>query len=159
MKAFLIILSTFLLASCGSVQESTKTQETVSDSTSVNVKEVKRDTVIEVPGDTTKVSIPVFDLDEKPQHFESNTKRSSLTIRKVNDTLDIDCKCERYKEQIQLLDKIIKRQRKIITTKKTEKSVPVKFTPWYMKALGWVGALALFAVTVFTAFTIFKPKI
>jgi hypothetical protein len=155
MKAIIIIILTFLICSCGARKIDLSEKTTVTDSTFTTVRTVKRDTIITVPGDSIKVRIPIYDIQEVP--ITRKTERASVTISKENDTLIVDCKCEQYQELIRVQDKIIEKQRELITNLQKTVVIPEKYTPWYVKVLAWIGGISILIVAAALLIKYIKP--
>lgn len=118
----LVLAMSFIPVSCKTL----KSKESFSrkDSTSSNISFRKKDTIITVPGQTLRLSVPVLQLDNAPAVYK--TERGSLTISKNGENITAECNIEEYKATITLLEKTISifsqtviSQEKIITEQKS----------------------------------------
>lgn len=129
------------LSGCGSAKPTLTTKTTVKDSVWTEVQKVKRDTVITIPGDTTFISIPYYELTETP--IKRTSGRSTASIKKVGDQIKVQCECLEYKAKIEFLETIIAQYQKIQELTENTIIVPEKFVPWYTKILAWAGGIAI----------------
>lgn len=144
-----------LLGSCRSLQPSRETVETVKDSTVTTVRYVAKDTLITVPGDTLKFSIPFYQLSETPT--ERTNGRTTARVSLQNDQLTVECLTEQYEQLIAYQSEVIETLREINRSKQETIQVPVKFVPWHIKTLAWIGGIALGLTLFLLAFKFLKP--
>lgn len=159
MKSKYIVVIGFLvivmgMVGCGNMRPTTQTNTTVKDSTWTETRYVKRDTTITIPGDTTFIRIPITEITETP--IVRNSGRSSAKIKKVGNDLEITAICEQYVQNIELLETQIKQLQKIVELTEKKTTIPVKYVPWTVKILAWIGAVCLGAGFVFIGFKLLK---
>lgn len=139
----------------GRFAPSTQSNQKVTDSSWTKVRTVARDTVIIVPGDTTRLSIPVYEITERP--ITKTIGRATATVSRSGNNIEVSCECAEFKKKIELLETIIEKQQKIIDQQIEITSVPVKYVPWYTQTLAWIGGVALAAGVVLVALKFIKP--
>lgn len=145
-----------LLGGCKSVQSPRETTtETVKDSTVTTVRYVEKDTLITVPGDTLKFSLPIYELSETP--IERSTGRTTARISLKDDQLTVECLTEELRKMITYQNSIIETLREINRNKEKTVEVPVEFVPWYTKTLAWIGGISLALIVGLLAFKFLKP--
>lgn len=129
------------------------------------VKDVKRDSIttisykpkkdtIRIKADSLKLSVPLKKLTDKPIIKTSESGRTKASVRQVNGNVEVQCFTEKYEAIITTQEKTIETLVKILESIDTTNTVKVKESPWYMKALAFVGVASL----VFMAFSILKSK-
>jgi len=154
MRLLIYIAIVGCLVGCGSgrTMSTQQTNRTVSDSSWVDVKTVQKDTVITIPGDTTFIKVPVYDLTE--EYIRKTSGRSSAALRKVGDDIEVICECLEYKQKIEYLETIIEKNNKIVELQETIiNNTKIEYrTPWYSKALNVIGGGAI----IFTLINIIK---
>jgi valyl-tRNA synthetase len=143
------------LGSCGTGNLSRETIRTVKDSTVTEVTYHKRDTVITIPGDTTRISVPFTEITNEP--IRKTTGRTTAIISRDGDNVNVECITEELQQKLDLIDKVIKQLRTIQESEKTTIEVPVKFVPWTTKILAWIGGIALGAIAVLLGIKFLKP--
>jgi hypothetical protein len=153
-----------VLASCGSTKPLIPA---VVDSVSSVTKTVERDTNIKVPASGTSFRVSMdklfgaIKLDYQNSHPVAGTnqllpavpkqpvplgsqqnKQATASASIVDGQLQIDCKCDSMEIAAKLLDKYLQTNRtRTITLPPKE----VKYIPWYVKALAWLGGISLVA--------------
>ena len=155
MRLVIFFMGVVLLGSCKSLQPSRKTIESVKDSTVTTVRFVEKDTLITVPGDTLTFSVPFYELSETP--IERTNGRTTARISRGNGQVTVECLTEKYEQLISYQNEIIETLRQINRNKEETIEVPVKFVPWYIKTLAWIGGLFLLLVFVQLLIKKFKP--
>lgn len=145
MRSIIFVFSTILLlASCkGSKPVVVQDQTIVKDSVSKVTTIVPRDTIITVPKDSLRISIPLKEITEKPQEHTSKSGRVKAYVSREADNITIECIFTELKLKLQILDKqlkIFKEQTKIRTI---TQEIEIPYTPWYKEALAWVGGIYL----------------
>ncbi|WP_166964613.1 hypothetical protein [Yeosuana marina] len=150
---YIVIL--LLLSSCGgSKLVSSKTVKDVKrDSITTITYKPKKDT-IRIKADSLKLLVPIKDLTEKPIIKTSESGRTKASVRQVNGTVEVQCFTEEYEAIIESQDKIIETLLKITQSQDTTNTVQVKESPWYMKALAFIGIASLIGFV----FTLIKSK-
>jgi len=158
MKYIVFIISLFLLIGCsGSKRMITNTVSTL-DSTHVERSVKLRDTIIKVP--SYKVGVFEYQdrLSEKP--IKKSNGNASVELYKKNEIVYANASCDSLELQIKLKDSLIKSYRELITDKQTTlPPVAVKYIPWIIKILAWIGGIALLLIVIKVALFIYKPKI
>lgn len=136
MKKFLVIILFGLLASCGSKRVVTN-EKTVFDSISVSKTVKLRDTTIVVPESTSKIELPVSELKSEP--IVKKNGQATLSIKKVNDTIYAEAKCEELELKLQLQDSIIKEYHKQVESLTKTIENESKKTTWIQRTLNNIG--------------------
>ncbi len=138
---FLIIL--FSVASCCS-RKPISASKTIHDTIRVSEFVKVRDTVFVTKPTGTSIDIPVSKITEIKNPIISKKDNSTLTVRREKDTVFIDCDCDSIKLKAQIRDKIINKDR--IRSEVELREVPVKFIPWYIKILAWIGGIFIVVI-------------
>lgn len=142
MKNTLFLLLVLIFATgCGS-QKTASIEEhtTVKDSTVVTYQPV--DTIISITGEKVKVEVPVNELSPIP--LIKKGERTSLSISMVGEVITAECNVEDLKKKIRLLNKIIENHKETETIKTETIIEEVKYVPWYIKILAWIGGFVFF---------------
>ena len=156
MKYLLSILALFLLLGCGSKRMITNKVSTL-DSTHVETSIQLRDTIIQVPFYKVAVSSLQDKLTETP--IKKTHGNASVELYKKNETIFASASCDSLELEIQLKDKLIETYRELIKdTQTTLPPVEVKYIPWIIKILAWIGGIALLILGIKVALFIYKPK-
>ncbi len=163
-KLVYFLLSLFLTMLVLSVSSCSKqSYSTVkSDSTVVTKTITKRDTLIIVPGDSVKISIPIYELKQgKPQEekvFKSANGRNSVVVKSDGKDLIIDSKCDAFSMIAQILDTNTKLIRQISDKQEEVKEKEVeKKLAWWQSTLMWSGAFLWFIAFIWIIMSYFKP--
>lgn len=156
MRYLLILLACFLIVSCGR-RPITNLVSTI-DSTHVERKVNIRDTIINLPFYKVGVSVAEKDLTETP--LTKTNGNAKVELYKKDEIIYANATCDSLELQLKLKDSIIStfRDRKTDTVI----SLPpeqVKYVPWYIKTLAWIGGIALLILGIKVALFIYKPKI
>lgn len=154
---FGLILLSLAFVGCGSGVElvnSDTSKEVKRDSVTTVKLETKRDTV-KIAADSLKITVPLKDLNEVPVIAKSKTGRTQGSVRLVNNTVEVECFTEKYEQIIESQNKIIETLLKITESQNTTNTVKVTESPWYMKALAFLGV----AFVLVLVFSLIKPKI
>ena len=154
-NAIILLLLIIFAASCGGQKTASVEQHTtVKDSTVVTFKPV--DTIITVPEEKVRIEVPVSELNEVP--LVKKGERTTLSISMIGEVLSAECKAEQLERKIQLMEKTIARLRST-TTDRTETIIQeVKYVPWYIKTLAWIGGITLLVFGIRFAYNFYKPK-
>jgi len=144
-----IICALFLLVSCGTQKPQLKKETYIKDSISVEKQTVWKDTTITVPADSLRIKVKLEELSIKPIRAVSESGNMAAEISKVNDDLIVDCKVDELVKQVQLLETTIKQLTSRFEADKETVEVPVKFIPWYVEILAWVGGIGLLVVIIY----------
>jgi len=159
MRTLTLLLVAFSLASCRSAKITTQETITVRDTTTTVVTVTPRDTLIKIPGDAVKFRVLLADLTEKKLSKKSPSGRTEASVFVMDEELFVDCKTDSLEQVIQLQEKTITTLRNRLEQKDTVVEVPVKFVPWYIKTLAWIGGALLLLGACYIAIMILKPKI
>ncbi|MBK5213367.1 MAG: hypothetical protein JJE55_06880 [Flavobacteriaceae bacterium] len=143
------------LGSCGTGRLSKETIHTVKDSTVTEVTYHKHDTVIVIPGDTTRITVPISEITKEP--IKRKNGRTTAIITRDGDNVNVECITEELQQRLELFDKVIQQLRTIQESEKTTIEVPVKFVPWTTKILAWIGGIALIGLVALVGFKFLKP--
>jgi hypothetical protein len=132
------------LAACGTSKSrvAKHINTTVKDSTVTEVRYQKRDTLITIPGDTLKFKIPVTEITREGQTFTQGRQTVKISSDELGN-ISIECINAAMDRIIELEDKIISTLRTIESNTKETIIVPEPYTPWYTKALAWIGGVML----------------
>lgn len=150
---FMVVV--FLLGGCRSLQPSREITETIKDSTVTTVRYVKQDTLITVPGDTLRFKVPIYALSETPIERTNGRTTARASLRDGN--LTIECLTEEYEQLITYQNEIIETLRQIDRSKQETIEVEVKFVPWWVKTMAWIGGIALLLIAGKLIFKSIKP--
>jgi len=143
------------LVGCGTGRMAKETIRTVKDSTVTEVTYHTRDTIITVPGDTTRISVPFTEITNVP--IRKTTGRTTAIISRDGDNVNVECITEELQQRLELFDKVIQQLRTIQESEKTTIEVPVKYVPWLTKILAWIGGVAIGAIGVLVGIKFLKP--
>lgn len=159
-KLFYILLIGFgalLLFGCKSQKPTLTKSRVVKDSVSVTTRIVPRDTIVPVPGDSLRFSVPLEAIGIEPIKAVSESGKVKASISRKDDQIIVDCKTEELELKLRLLDKEIE---KLKTTKVVEtetKYVPERFVPWWVKILAWAGGVSIALLALKLILKSFKP--
>ena len=155
MKYLLILLSCFLIGSCAR-RPITNTVSTI-DSTHVERQVVIRDTSINLPFYKVGVSAAANVLSSTP--LTRTNGNAKVELYKKDDVIYATAFCDSLELQLQLRDSLIKtfRERKTDTVI-TLPPEQIKFVPWHIKILAWIGGISSLYAVVRIIYTIYKPK-
>ena len=143
------------VAGCRTVRPVAETIETVKDSTVTTVRYVMKDTIIRIPGDSIKFTVPYYTLSEIP--IERKAGRATARISAQDENITVECLVEEYEKVITYQNEIIETLREINRNKQTTIKEPVPFVPWYTKTLAWIGGVATVLIIGSIAFKFLKP--
>lgn len=146
LTAFALIIVALTFASCRSHKPAPEIiylpgqTKTVRDTVTVTIKEIVRDTVYKKAASKASAKVPLKDIKSGfKTDFKSND--ASGSIREKDGNLEVDCGCDSLNVLLKLRDKEINTLRDRAT--ETGTLHPVQYTPWYIKALAWVGGAAV----------------
>lgn len=144
------VLSIALFTGCGSRRNVQTRTVTVHDTTVVTKEILIRDTIVVTPKSEAKTQVAKKDLkDGFNKNFSNGNAKGNLEVKR--DTVYLDCTCDSLELKLKLRDQLIntlKKQQTVI-----EAPRPVQYTPWYIKALAWVGGIC---IAVFVAILVLK---
>lgn len=144
MKRILVVLL-LIVTSCKSSKEMASTStSTVKDSISTVVSIVPHDTIIKVAAESAQIRVPISELSEKP--ILKTAGKITASVKKVDNTVEVDCHTEEYELKIALLNKIISTYKQQVKETKSVEKVPVKYIPKVVKLLAWCGAFFLVVI-------------
>tara|TARA_R100001369_G_scaffold58031_3_gene84849 strand:- start:417 stop:896 length:480 start_codon:yes stop_codon:yes gene_type:complete len=146
---FLLVLVLLTLVGCRTVKPTKETVRTVKDSTITEVTYQKRDTTIIIPGDTLKVRVPFTEITKEP--FIKKSGRSTAIITRKGDSIDVECITEELLQRFEIVDKMIKELRLIQESEKQRIEIPVRYIPWWIEILAWIGGAALIGLGIVLA--------
>jgi len=144
---FLVFALSVIPVSCRSLKS--KESYTRKDSLSTNTSYRKKDTIITVPGQTLRLSVPVLQLDNSPAVYK--TERGTLTIKKEGENISAECDIAEYKAAIVLLEKTVSVYSKTVTSQEkliTEQKSMIAQLYDLLKLAGGL-ALLFFGIAVF----------
>src|SRR5690554_5103477 len=143
------------VAGCRTVRPVAETIETVKDSTVTTVRYVMKDTIIRIPGDSIKFTVPYYTLSEIP--IERKVGRATARISAQDENITVECLVEEYEKVITYQNEIIETLREINKNKEATIEVPVQFIPWHIKTLAWIGGIATALIIGSLALKFLKP--
>lgn len=145
-KIFTFIILVILVCSCSrKVTKSIEKEEIKKDSVYSSVKETYKDSTFIVKADSAQVTLDDCNITEIP--VVSETKGIKLTVKKEKGKLIVTALCKELELKIKLLQKEITNYQSQLRSKSnitvTEKIKEVKYKPWYLVALSWIGIIGL----------------
>ena len=141
MKQFLYIFIFILILGCGSKRPIVNTVNTF-DSTYVEKFVKIRDTIVKIPSSKVGVVADAKDLNEEP--IKRSNGNSTVELYKKNDSIFANASCDSLELQLKLKDSLISTYRLRETdTTITLPPVEIKYIPWLIKILAWIGGLSL----------------
>lgn len=144
MKQLLYILVFICcLNSCKTRQPIITTNIKKTDSTSTKVTYQKQLDTFKVAADSLKIIVPIADLSDKPILAKSKSGRTTGSVRKIKNAIEVECFTEEYEKIIESQNKIIETLIKLTETKDTHETVIEYQTPWYAKALSTLGVVLI----------------
>lgn len=150
-----LLIMMLLLGGCRPGKNLQEKVRIVTDSTWTNVRTLQRDTVITIPGDTTIIRVPITKITEVP--ITKTNGRSSASLKRVGDDIEVECECKSYKQKIEYQEKIIENYQKIQELQQDLITKREKFVPWYIQVLAITGVIALVGILGFLAAKFLKP--
>lgn len=141
MKYLFILL--LLLSSCKSLSKKV-TVSTLKDSIRTEIRYKTKDTLITIPGDSVKISVPVFDLTETPIVRRSNM--TTARISRIGDDIHVECLTDEYIKIIELQNQVIETFREIRKERQETITIPKRYVPKIIQLLAWLGVILLIAV-------------
>lgn len=148
----LITIVLFVLSGCRTPQPVLQTSVIKTDSTSTKITYQKRLDTFRVAADSLKFNVPIADLSEIPIIKRSQSGRSTGSVRRVNNTIEVECFTDKYEKIIETQNKLIETLIKLTEIKETTETKTEFKTPWYAKALSTVGIIALIVLVGSFAF-------
>lgn len=156
MRFIAALLVGILFMGCCSKRPLATTVSTL-DSTHVEKTVRLRDTIVNLPFYKVGIISAAKDLTGDP--ISKRNGNATVNLYKKNDSIYASAACDSLELQLQLKDSIISSFREVKTaTTVTLPPEQVKFTPWYMKALAWIGGISLLYILIKVAYTLYKPK-
>ncbi|MCH4824293.1 hypothetical protein ML462_14045 [Gramella lutea] len=142
MKYFFILLLVISLYGCGSQRRPITNTVSTLDSTYVDSRIRLRDTVIKVPFQKVSISADQQDLTEKP--ITKSNGKANVSLFKKDNVIYANAECDSLELQLKLKDSIISTFRQVKTdTTITLPPERIKYIPWIVKILAWIGGLSL----------------
>lgn len=128
---------------------------TVTDTVFTEVETIIRDTVLIAPAAQVDIEMQVEAfLKESLNGFQKQFKNAKLNVVRVNDTIRIECECDTLALKAEIRDRYESEWRKTEIIEVRE--VPVKFVPWWVKTLAWIGGAVALVVLSLAAIQIIK---
>lgn len=156
MRSLIAIIAFVLLTSCGGQKRPVVTTVNTIDSTEVEKTVRFRDTLIAIPSYKVDVAVPVNELTSQP--VTRQNERAKIELFKKDDVVYATASCDSLELQLKLRDSIIKSLRTVRTdTKVTLPPERIKYVPWIVKALAWIGALFLLFVVGRVVMKFYNP--
>ena len=147
MRYLLIIFVVVNLVSCSGLK-SIKPATTihVKDSVHTSVHYVARDTTFFIPADSITISSLISELSEKP--IFKKTEKSTISLRRVGNTVEAECFNEAQEIEIEYQAKIIEIYRQHEKQTDTIITNTVKYIPKLVKKLAWTGGIFIGVIVV-----------
>lgn len=143
MNRFLVVTLVILFASCTPPLVVMQKQKTTTDSTSTKITYQKQVDTFTVAADSLKMSVPLASLTTAPIYAVSPSGRSTGSVRRVDDTIEVQCFTDKYEQIIETQNQLIETLIKLTETTETTETVTEFKTPWYAKALSAIGIIAM----------------
>tara|TARA_Y100001963_G_scaffold152551_1_gene237608 strand:- start:358 stop:1254 length:897 start_codon:yes stop_codon:yes gene_type:complete len=156
LKSIGLVLACLFIVGCGGSKRPIVESVSTIDSTTVTKSVRLRDTIVRTPYYKIGVFKSIKDLVSSKDPITSNKGNATVSLWAENDTIYATAECDSLEIQLQLRDSIINTLRQRLTEKTTVQQV--KYIPWTVKALAWIGGIAVFITVAFVAYKIFKPK-
>jgi hypothetical protein len=153
----LIVFGFIFLVSCRSTAPSVSTQRT--DSVAVTETNSFQDTSVYSPADsvsiTTEIWTPSSTGEDMPAFTLSSptvtSKSKSATVKaSIKDgILKVDCNCDSTELKLKIAQKIISTYHSQSENRSEVKVEQVKFIPWYINILAWIGGCTTAGVLIY----------
>jgi predicted component of type VI protein secretion system len=180
-KVLFAVLAIFVAWLCITSCKSTKPLVSNSDSVSKTTLILERDTNVVAPADSASLTFSVADLIKASNatvstskagntvvEYASNSKQAVVlgTVRSrqasiiatlKNGQLQVGCKCDTLAIIAKIKDKYQSKERTITKTI-TLPPVQIKYIPWYVTALAWVGGIGILALVIMWLIGRYLPK-
>lgn len=146
-----------LIAGCGANKRPLATTVNTLDSIRVDRQVVLRDTLVKLPYYKIGVSVAQDKLTEDP--VTRTNGNAKVELYKKDDIIYANAVCDSLELKLQLKDELIETYR--LQLKDTTITLPpeqIKYVPWYIKALAWIGGIFSLYAVVRIIYTIYKPK-
>jgi Trk-type K+ transport system membrane component len=139
------------------------------DSTSTFLKVVERDTAITAPAAKASLTVAVADVwtasnDQATKDPTTSkligiakSKQARVTASVKDGRLQVDCNCDTVAIIAKLKDKY-QSQSRTVTKTVTLPPVQIKYIPWYVSMLAWVGGLGILVLVLTLLARKFSPK-
>ncbi|WP_438710856.1 hypothetical protein ACSTS3_19655 [Aquimarina muelleri] len=145
MTKYILFITVMLFALTGCRTAKTVLQKSVikTDSTSIKITYQKKMDTLTVAADSLKINVPIASLTEVPIVAKSKSGRSTGSVRRVKDNIEVECFTDKYEKIIESQNKLIETLIKLTEVKEVEKTKTEFKTHWMYKALSWIGILAV----------------
>jgi hypothetical protein len=145
---YILFITLILVAfsGCRTARPVSQTRVTKTDSTSTKVTYQKKIDTLTVAADSLKINVPIASLTEVPIVAKSKSGRSTGSVRRVKDNIEVECFTDKYEKIIESQNKIIETLIKLTEVKETKETKTEFRTHWIYKALSWIGILAVVLV-------------
>ena len=145
---YLLLISLMLvgLTGCRTARPVLQTSVTKTDSTSTKVTYQKKVDTLTAAADSLKINVPIANLTEVPIIATSKSGRSTGSVRRVNNNIEVECFTAEYEKIIETQNKLIETLIKRTEVKETKETKTEFKTHWIYKALSWIGILAVVLV-------------
>lgn len=158
MRIFLFLTVLFILTGCSKKITPTNSQSEVIQLESDTWTQ-QRDTVIKTPAAEASINVPLKDISsalkaDSVVNRNATVKFFIIDRESSKPFLQIDCKCDTLSIIAKLKDNYRRDYQKVTITNTIVK--PVKYTPWFVKILAWVGGITLATLIVITILKIKK---
>ncbi|MGY5253293.1 hypothetical protein [Sphingobacterium spiritivorum] len=142
----LLLCAGVLITGCKSSRQVPATtaiiqQDTIRVTSTIRI----RDTILVTQPAKASMDIQVEDLKEGFV-LKNSSRNATVSARVTSGKLNMDCICDSLSIYAQLRDKMIQTdtQRRLTITKTVSKEI--KFIPWYIRVLAWLGGISLIII-------------
>lgn len=153
-----LLFSLVLISSCRA-RKPVITGKNIHDSINVAVEYVPRDTNIIVSGAQTELTFTVSKLQDMSDGviLFNSKEQANISLLKSGNTITAQCSCDTLKIEAQLIDKYTSQERTRTITNTIVQEV--KFIPWHVRWLSYLGGLTLIFGIIYLMVRFLKPKI
>lgn len=145
----LFVCSVMLLVGCSRKVTPPTSSKVTSDSIITDRYVIERDTTLKTPSALVGLKIPLTTIKEGFKPVENSKKQSKVSAKVENGNLVVDCKCDSLEIAAKIRDTYESALRKTTTVETITQEV--RYVPWYIKLLAWIGAFALTGLVVLLA--------
>lgn len=157
MKPVLLILIFVLVTGCCGAKRIPTTSVSTLQATTIEKVVRERDTIVNLPYYKVGVAIHQDKITEDPIFRKTGNAR--VEVYKKNDSIFATAECDSLELQLKLRDSIISTYTELKTdTTVTLPPEEIKYIPWPVKMLAWIGGLTLLYFGIRFGINFYKPK-
>jgi hypothetical protein len=167
-KVIFAALAVFAVWLCITSCKSKKALVSNSDSVSMTSKQVVRDSAIKAPADSAKLSVPVnkvlqaisvskLNKDTTVLLGSASSKQANAKATIKDGNLKVECMCDELELLAHIIDTYTSKAQ-VKTQTITLPPVQIKYIPWYITVLAWVGGISIVATLLTLLAAKFKSK-